>query len=169
MLRIAADENLHALFYRDILTAAIALRPSAAVRAIVAEVLAFDMPGTAIPGYLRKAAQLARAGIFDLRIHHDDVLMPILRHWRIFELEGLDPEAELDRERLAAYLVEPGCVRAPVRGAEGGRQRASAAPELSRPVPHAPRRAPGTPGVRSLSSRHLRAESPLGDRRCLAS
>jgi acyl-[acyl-carrier-protein] desaturase len=106
MLRIAADENLHALFYRDILTAAIALRPSAAVRAIVAEVLAFDMPGTAIPGYLRKAAQLARAGIFDLRIHHDDVLMPILRHWGIFELEGLDPEAELDRERLAAYLVD---------------------------------------------------------------
>ncbi len=104
MLRIAADENLHALFYRDILAAAIAIRPSGAVRAITAEVLAFDMPGTAIPGYLRKATQLARAGIFDLRIHHDDVLWPILRHWRIFELEGLDAAAEQDRTRLAAYL-----------------------------------------------------------------
>lgn len=106
MLRISQDENLHALFYRDILTAAIAIRPSAAVRAITAEVLAFDMPGAAIPGYLRKVALMARAGIFDLRIHHDDVLWPILRHWRIFELEGLDADAEGDRDRLAAYLTE---------------------------------------------------------------
>ena len=105
MLRISADENLHALFYRDILPRPSRIRPSAAVNAIVAEVLAFDMPGTAIPGYLRKAAQMARAGIFDLRIHHDDVLWPILRHWRIFELEGLDAEAERARERLAAYLA----------------------------------------------------------------
>ena len=106
MLRIATDENLHALFYRGILTAAIVLQPSQAVRAITAEVLAFDMPGTAIPGYLRKAATMAKAGIFDLRIHHDDVLMPILRHWRFFELGGLDAAAEQDRTRLAAYLVE---------------------------------------------------------------
>ena len=70
----------------------------------MAEVLAFDMPGTNIPGYLRKATQLARAGIFDLRIFHDEVLMPILRHWRVFELEGLSPEAELERQRLAVYL-----------------------------------------------------------------
>ncbi len=106
MRRIAADENLHALFYRDILTAAIAMRPSEAVSAIVAEVLAFDMPGSGIPGYLRKAVSLAQAGIFDLRIHHDEVLMPILRHWRIFELDGLDDAAEADRDRLLAYLSE---------------------------------------------------------------
>jgi acyl-[acyl-carrier-protein] desaturase len=106
MLRISQDENLHALFYRDILTAAIEIRPSEAVKAITAEVLAFNMPGTAIPGYLRKAATMAKAGIFDLRIHHDDVLWPILRHWRLFELENLDAEAEADREKLAAYLVE---------------------------------------------------------------
>jgi acyl-[acyl-carrier-protein] desaturase len=106
MRRIAADENLHALFYRDLLSAAIAIRPSEAVSAIVTEVLAFDMPGAGIPGYLRKAVSLAKAGIFDLRIHHDEVLMPILRHWRIFDLDGLDDAAEADRERLGAYLVD---------------------------------------------------------------
>jgi acyl-[acyl-carrier-protein] desaturase len=106
MCRIAADENLHALFYRDVLTAAIAIRPSEAVSAIVAEVLAFDMPGAGIPGYLRKAVSLANAGIFDLRIHHDEVLMPILRHWRVLELGGLDDGAEADRDRLVAYLGE---------------------------------------------------------------
>ena len=34
MVRIAADENLHMVFYRDILKAALAIEPSAAVRAI---------------------------------------------------------------------------------------------------------------------------------------
>jgi acyl-[acyl-carrier-protein] desaturase len=106
MRRIAADENLHALFYRDLLTAAIAIRPSEAVSAIVAEVLGFDMPGAGIPGYLRKALSLANAGIFDLRIHHDEVLMPVIRHWRILELDGLSAVAEADRERLVTYLAE---------------------------------------------------------------
>jgi acyl-[acyl-carrier-protein] desaturase len=106
MVRIAADENLHAVFYRDVLSAALDLQPSEAVRAITDEILAFDMPGTGIPGYLRKAAMLARAGIYDLRLHHDEVVMPMLRHWRIFEREGLDADAQAARDRLAAYLAE---------------------------------------------------------------
>jgi len=105
MIRIAADENLHMVFYRDILAAALAIQPSAAVRAIVDEVLAFEMPGAGIPGFIRKAAQIAKAGIYDLRVHHDEVLMPILRHWRIFELQGLDAGAEEARRRLAEHLA----------------------------------------------------------------
>jgi acyl-[acyl-carrier-protein] desaturase len=105
MIRIAADENLHMVFYRDILAAALRIQPSAAVRAIVDEVLAFEMPGAGIPGFIRKAAQIAKAGIYDLRVHHDEVLMPILRHWRIFELEGLDAAAEEARRRLAEHLA----------------------------------------------------------------
>ncbi len=106
MVRIAADENLHMVFYRDILKAALAIEPSAAVRAIVDEVLAFQMPGAGIPGFLRKAADIAKAGIYDLRVHRDEVLLPIIRHWRIFELEGLDPAAEHARARLARHLDE---------------------------------------------------------------
>jgi len=104
MLRISADENLHAVFYRDILGTALELEPSAAVCAIVAEVLSFDMPGARIPGYRRKAAQVARAGIYDLRIHHDEVVMPLLRHWRILERSDLDAAAETARDRLVEYL-----------------------------------------------------------------
>ena len=94
MIRIAADENLHMVFYRDILAAALKVQPSAAVRAIVDEVLAFEMPGAGIPNFLRKAAQMAKAGIYDLRVHRDEVLLPIIQHWGIFELEGLDAAAE---------------------------------------------------------------------------
>ena len=104
MIRIAADENLHLVFYRDILSAAIALQPSAAVRAIVDEVLAFQMPGAGIPGFLRKAAAIAKAGIYDLRVHRDEVLLPVINHWRIFELTGLDGAAEAARRRLAEHL-----------------------------------------------------------------
>jgi acyl-[acyl-carrier-protein] desaturase len=106
MVRIATDENLHMVFYRDVLAAAIKLDPSAAVRAIVDEVLSFQMPGAGIPGFIRKAAQIAKAGIYDLRVHRDEVLMPIIRHWKIFELSGLDAAAEDARRRLAEYLAK---------------------------------------------------------------
>ncbi len=106
MTRIAADENLHMVFYRDILGAALKIQPSRAVQAIVAEVLAFQMPGAGIPGFLRKAAAIAKAGIYDIRIHRDEVLLPIINHWRIFELTGLDADAEEARLRLAEHLAK---------------------------------------------------------------
>ncbi|HKE99665.1 MAG TPA: acyl-ACP desaturase [Actinomycetes bacterium] len=106
MARISQDENLHMIFYRDALSGALELDPSAAVRAIAAEVARFEMPGTVIPGYLRKAAQIARAGIYNLRVHHDEVIWPLLRHWRVFELEHLDAAAEQARQRLRAFLTE---------------------------------------------------------------
>ena len=104
MVRIAADENLHMVFYRDILAAAIRIEPSAAVCAIVDEVLAFAMPGAGIPGFIRKAAQIAKAGIYDIRVHREDVLMPIIKYWGIFELQNLIAAAEAARQRLAEHL-----------------------------------------------------------------
>ena len=104
MARIAADENLHMVFYRDILGAALEIEPSATVRAVVDEVLDFSMPGVGLPGFARKAAQIAGAGIYNQRIHRDAVLLPLLSHWRIFEAEGLDSEAERARIALADHL-----------------------------------------------------------------
>jgi acyl-[acyl-carrier-protein] desaturase len=106
MVRIAADENLHMVFYRDILAAALKLEPSAAVRAIVDEVLAFQMPGAGIPNFVRKAATIAKAGIYDLRVHRDEVLLPVIKFWGIFELSNLDAAAEAARKRLAQHLEE---------------------------------------------------------------
>jgi acyl-[acyl-carrier-protein] desaturase len=104
MVRISTDENLHAVFYRDIMAAALQVQPSAAVQAIADEVIGFQMPGAGIAGFMRKAALMAKAGIYDLRSHRDDVVMPILRHWRIFELTGLDAAGEQARQRLADHL-----------------------------------------------------------------
>jgi acyl-[acyl-carrier-protein] desaturase len=104
MTRVALDENLHMVFYRDALNAMLELSPSAVVSAIAHEIPTFAMPGSDIAGFARKAARIADAGIYDLRIHHDDILWPLLRYWRIFDRGGLDAQAEQDRERLREFL-----------------------------------------------------------------
>lgn len=104
LARVATDENLHMIFYRSLTDAALELAPSAMVRAITSEVIGFAMPGTVIPDFARKSLLIAAAGIYNLRIHHDEVITPLLRHWKFFELTGLDPEAEAARERLAVFL-----------------------------------------------------------------
>ena len=105
MARIATDENLHMVFYRDLVQAALGLAPNQTLRAIADEVVGFQMPGSRVPGFGRKAAQMAMAGIYDLRIHHDDVVMPLLRHWGVLELDGLEAAGEQAREELVAGLA----------------------------------------------------------------
>lgn len=102
--RVAADENLHMIFYRDLVSAAFELTPSQTMRAVADEVLGFEMPGSGIEGFSRKAKTIASAGIYDLRIHHDQVLVPLLRHWRVWELTGLDDAAEQARTRVGDFL-----------------------------------------------------------------
>jgi acyl-[acyl-carrier-protein] desaturase len=104
LARIATDENLHMVFYRNLVQAALELAPDQTLRAITDEVAGFKMPGSTIPGFGRKAARMASAGIYDLRIHHDDVVMPLLRHWGVFELEGLEAPGEQARDELVAAL-----------------------------------------------------------------
>ena len=102
--RVATDENLHMIFYRNLVTEALAVEPDATVRAITDEVVGFQMPGNIIPGFARKSMMIAKARIYDLRIHHDEVVQPLLRHWGIFELEGLGAEGEKARQELADFL-----------------------------------------------------------------
>lgn len=104
LTRVAKDENLHMIFYRNLIQAALELAPDQTMRAITDEVKNFQMPGSIIPGFGRKAVQMAMAGIYDLRIHHDDIVAPILRQWGIWELEGLGSEGEVARDELAAAV-----------------------------------------------------------------
>ena len=106
----------------------IEIAPGQTLRAITDEVTDFVMPGSVIPGFARKAAQIAQAGIYDLRIHHDDVIMPLVRHWRVFETEGLDAEGEQARQELAAALetLDARAARFVARRAEAEAERAKA-------------------------------------------
>jgi acyl-[acyl-carrier-protein] desaturase len=106
LTRVAMDENLHMVLYRDLAQAALEVDPTAMLRAILDEVAGFAMPGTGIPQFTRRAAVVARAGIYDLRVHRDEVVSPLLRYWRVLDLEGLPSEAEAARDDLVAVLAE---------------------------------------------------------------
>ena len=106
MRRVAADENLHHLFYRDMVSAALEVDPSGMVCAIERQVRTFEMPGTGILDFDVHAKAIAKAGIYDFGIHHDQILVPVvLRHWGVEDLRGLDAEAEQARERLLKRLA----------------------------------------------------------------
>jgi acyl-[acyl-carrier-protein] desaturase len=106
LARVAADENLHMVFYRNLLGAALELDPNQTMRAITDVVTAFAMPGTDIAGFQRKAVEMALAGVYDLRQHRDDVVAPVLRFWKVFEIEGLDAEGEAARAELADFMEQ---------------------------------------------------------------
>jgi acyl-[acyl-carrier-protein] desaturase len=111
MSRVAFDENLHYLFYRDLAAAALELDPSAMVLAMESVITEFAMPGTGIPNFEAHSKAIARAGIYDLQAHHDQILVPVvLRHWKLEQLSGLSVEAEAARNRLLAHIARIGKV-----------------------------------------------------------
>jgi len=105
MKRVAADENLHYLFYRDLVTAALEIDPSTMVLAIERQVREFEMPGTGIANFGEHAIAIAKAGIYDLQIHHEQILVPVvLMHWGVEKTEGLSAEAEKARAALVKRI-----------------------------------------------------------------
>jgi acyl-[acyl-carrier-protein] desaturase len=106
LARVAADENLHMIFYRDLLRACFELDPDQAMRAVTNVVVNFQMPGAGLADFNRKSVLIAKAGIYDLRIHHDEVVQPMMRQWKVFERDNLDPEAEKARDTLAGFLAD---------------------------------------------------------------
>ena len=106
LARIALDENLHMLFYRNVIEAAFDLTPDQTMVAVTASVRDFAMPGHGIEGFGRKAVEIAVAGIYDLRQHRDEVVMPVLRKWRVFEREDFGAVGEQARQELADILEQ---------------------------------------------------------------
>ncbi|MEV5505506.1 acyl-ACP desaturase [Streptomyces orinoci] len=104
LARIATDENLHMVFYRNLLGKAFELAPDQTMTAVRDVVVGFRMPGHGIPGFERAAAQMAIGGIYNLRIHHDDVLQPVLRHLKVLEIAGLGPDGLRAQEELGLFM-----------------------------------------------------------------
>lgn len=105
LARIALDENLHMIFYRNLVEAAFEIAPDATMAAVRDEVVGFTMPGAGMPDFTRNSVTIAKAGIYDLRLHHDAVVMPVLKFWNVFERTDLGPEGEKARQELSDFLV----------------------------------------------------------------
>jgi acyl-[acyl-carrier-protein] desaturase len=104
LTRVSMDENLHMVFYRNLGAAALDRDPDAMMAAIRDEVVGFQMPGVGMPDFTRNSVVIAKAGIYDLRLHHDDVIMPVLRYWKVFTRSDLGPAGEKAREELSTFL-----------------------------------------------------------------
>ena len=104
--RVSADENLHMIFYRDVSEAGMEIAPNQAMKSLHRVLRNFKMPGFTVPGFRRKAVIIAVGGVYDPRIHLDDVVMPVLKKWRIFEREDFTGEAARMRDDLADLVKE---------------------------------------------------------------
>ncbi|RDI51518.1 acyl-ACP desaturase, partial [Nocardia mexicana] len=102
--RVAADENLHMIFYRTLCGAGIDLVPDQAIEAIAKVLVNFTMPGYGMPNFRRNGVMMAKHGIYDLRQHLEEVVQPVLKNWNIFERNDFGPRGEQARERLGAHL-----------------------------------------------------------------
>ena len=105
LARIALDENLHMVFYRNVVSSCFELAPDETMRAVTDTIRDFAMPGYGIEGFARKAVEIAVAGIYDIRQHLDEVVMPVLRHWKVMDRNNFGPEGEIAREELSALLA----------------------------------------------------------------
>jgi acyl-[acyl-carrier-protein] desaturase len=113
LARVSADENLHMIFYRDVSEAGLEIAPNQAMKSLHRVLRNFKMPGFTVPEFRRKAVVIAVGGVYDPRIHLDDVVMPVLKKWRIFEREDFSGEAARMRDDLGVLVeeLEEACVK----------------------------------------------------------
>ncbi|WP_100451006.1 acyl-ACP desaturase [Mycobacteroides abscessus] len=104
--RISTDENLHMIFYRNLVEAGMHIAPDQALKSIHKVLDNFTMPGYTIPGFRRNAVTIATGGVYDPQSHLDEVVMPVLRKWRIFERDDISSEGEWYREDLARVVTD---------------------------------------------------------------
>ena len=104
--RVAADENLHMIFYRDTCGAALDLVPDQALEAIASCVENFRMPGQGMPNFRRNGVLMAKHGIYDPRQHLEEVVRPNLRKWQLFERTDFSPVGEARRDKFALFLED---------------------------------------------------------------
>lgn len=111
MMRLAADENKHHLFYRDLVSSLFKLNPSRAMESLSNQIRSFAMPGTGIPGFSEHARQIANEGIYDLSVHHDRIIEPLVtKQWAVDKVQGLSAAAEQARESLLKHVERLGKV-----------------------------------------------------------
>jgi acyl-[acyl-carrier-protein] desaturase len=70
-------------------------------------VLNFAMPGANMPEFNDRAKTMARAGVYNFRIHHDHILAPVLlKHWKIDQIQGLTDEAQQARDDVLRHMAK---------------------------------------------------------------
>lgn len=105
MSRVAQDENLHHLFYRDMVEACMSVDPNLTLNAITNQVVHFQMPGVGIPEFNNHAKAIAKAEIYNFKLHYEQILKPLInRRWKIEDMTGLNDMGQQAQEKLIAHM-----------------------------------------------------------------
>ncbi|MFI2078115.1 MULTISPECIES: acyl-ACP desaturase [Streptomyces] len=104
MARVAADENLHMVFYRDLFRAALSIEPGPALEALSRTLRAFRMPGHGAPDFERLAADVALGGIFHVGVFHDEVAAPLLRTLKALDMPAAGSRGRRCQDELGQWL-----------------------------------------------------------------
>ena len=101
------------IFYRDVSAAGLDIAPNMAIQSVYRILKNFKMPGFTVPEFRRKAVTIAMGGVYDPRIHLEDVVMPVLKKWRIFERDDFSGEGARLRDELGKLIeeLEETCVK----------------------------------------------------------
>ncbi len=106
MQRVSKDENLHMIFYRNLVSAALDVAPNQTMRAITDEVVNFQMPGSGMANFGRMAAVIAKGRIYDPRSHYEEVVLPVVKFWGVMDRSDFSGDGEQARDQLAGFLAE---------------------------------------------------------------
>lgn len=104
--QIARDENLHMLFYRNVIARTIELAPDQAIEGIVRTMETFEMPGVKVDGFRNMAVKMAWGNIYNVVQHRNEVVLPLIRHWNLLHRSDYSPRGEVWRDRLNMHLED---------------------------------------------------------------
>ncbi|WP_330185130.1 acyl-ACP desaturase [Nocardia sp. NBC_01503] len=99
--RLAADDELQAVFFANLVSAALDLVPDQAVRAIADRVADFHVPVVELASGKSSDEVLAEAGIYDKAQEPALVFGPLLERWNIFTRTDFSETGEKARAELA--------------------------------------------------------------------
>ena len=102
--RVAADEHLHHLFYRDLVTAALDVAPATTVVAIDRQLRHFVMPGHEIADFAALSRSVSDAGIYSAPVYVEHVVVPLVNAWGVAARELPPGPARQAQARLLAFV-----------------------------------------------------------------
>ncbi|WP_433562998.1 acyl-ACP desaturase [Nocardia sp. CA-151230] len=98
--RLAADDELQAVFFANLVGAALDLAPDQTVRAIADRIADFHAPVVQLADGRTSDEVLAEAGIYDRANEAELVFAPLLEQWKIFTRNDFGEEGEKARAEL---------------------------------------------------------------------
>ncbi|RJO75808.1 acyl-ACP desaturase [Nocardia panacis] len=99
--RIAADDELQAEFFANIVAVGLEQAPDQGMRAIADRIAGFKVPTVALPDGRSSDEVLAEAGIYDRSREDELVFGPLLRRWEFFTRTDCGAQGEQARAELA--------------------------------------------------------------------